>query len=158
MSGPMPRYLLDKNVVRRLVKALWQLDQTNVEEQLVIALWQQLRQTGHTLYMSVETGNLPRRFPAYREIILVRNTVAVLAAGRYFKRWAHRLRRHGFTREDAKLLSLGVFGTDVQGNVLGMDTIVTFDRPLINHYRQRRALLSDQLAAMAVNLSAPYAF
>lgn len=156
MFGLTHRYLLDKNIIRRLIKELWRFDQANAEEQLVIALWHQIRQAGDSLYMSVETSNLLQRFSTYREIGLVSKTVAVLATGRYFKRWAHRLREQGFTREDAKLLSLGVFGAEVGGSILGVETIVTLDRPLINHYRQRRARLNDQLAAMTVSLDMPY--
>ena len=45
--------------------------------------------------MSVETSHILQRLPSYREIALVEKTVPVLEAGRYFKRWAHRLREHG---------------------------------------------------------------
>jgi len=44
--------------------------------------------------------------------------VKVLYPGRYFKRWARRLRDRTFTREDAKVLALGTFGTDEAGQIL----------------------------------------
>jgi hypothetical protein len=153
----MLRYLLDKNVIRRLIKGLWLGDQAGVEEQLALALWFKLRAAGHALYMSVETAHILERLPAYREIGLVSNTVEVMEAGRYFKRWAHRLREQGFTREDAKVLSLATFGTDAKQQILGVGTILTFDRPLINHFRQQQGVLRSRLTAMTDNLLLPYA-
>jgi hypothetical protein len=151
-----PRYLLDKNVIRHLINGLRLPERMGAEEQLALAIWVRLRQSGSLLCMSVETSHILQRLPSYREIALVEKTVAVLEAGRYFKRWAHRLREHGFTREDAKVLSLGTFGTDAMGAILGVGTIVTFDRPLINNFRQQEAVLAGRLATMAVNLPPPY--
>ena len=62
-------------------------------------------------------------------------------AGRYFKRWARRLRECGFNREDAKVLGLATYGTDAAGRILGVETIVTFDRSLINNYEAQRPAL-----------------
>jgi hypothetical protein len=153
----MPKYLLDKNVIRGLIKGLWLGDQAGVAEQLALALWFRLRATGHALYMSVETAHILAQFPTYREIGLVSNTIAVLETARYFKRWAHRLREQGFTREDAKVLSLATFGTDTEGQFLSVGAIVTFDRPLINHFRQQHGALHSRLVAMTENLAPPYA-
>ncbi len=77
-------------------------------------------------------------------------------AGKYFKRWARRLRQLGFTREDAKVLSLGTFSTDEAGDILGVEAIVTLDRRVANHYAARRAELQRQLAAMCGKLPEPY--
>lgn len=157
MSASTPRYLLDKNVIRRLIKGLWLGDRAGVEEQLALALWFKFRTAGHALYMSVETAHILAQLPAYREIGFVSNTIEVLEAGRYFKRWAFRLREQGFTREDAKVLSLATFGTDPEGQILGVGTVVTFDGPLINHFRQQQGILRPRLTAMTENLAQPYA-
>jgi hypothetical protein len=53
--------------------------------------------------------------------------VEVMQAGRYFKRWTRRLQEHGFTREDAKILGLGTFGTDEAGEILGVQAIIILD-------------------------------
>ena len=85
MSGPTPRYLLDKNVVRHLINGLRLPERMGAEEQLALAIWVRLGQSGSLLCMSVETSHILRRLPSYREIALVEKTVAVLEAGRYFK-------------------------------------------------------------------------
>jgi hypothetical protein len=118
MSDQTPSYLLDKNVIRRLLKGLLLLDKASAEEQLAVALWVKLRQVGCRLYMSTETAHLLAQFATYREVGLIVNSLGVLRAGRYFKRWARRLREHGFAREDAKILSMGTFGTDAEGSSL----------------------------------------
>ena len=138
MSDLTPRYLLDKNVIRHLINGLRLPKRMGAEEQLALAIWVRLRQSGSLLCMSVETSHILQRLPSYREIAVVDKTVPTLEAGRYFKRWAHRLREHGFTREDAKVLSLGTFGTDTTGAILGVGTVVTFDRPLINNFSAAR--------------------
>jgi len=156
MSGPTPRFLLDKNVIRRLGMGLLLLDKAGPEEQFTVALWLRLRQAGYRLYMSTETAHLLQQFSTYREVGLIQLTLGVLEAGRYFKRWAHRLREHGFTREDAKILSMGTFGTDAGGTILGVLAVVTFDQRLLNNYQQQRPLLERRLTAMTNSLPQPY--
>lgn len=63
--------------------------------------------------------------------------IEVLYHGCYFKRWARRLREDTFTREDAKVLALGTFGTDEAGQILGVHTIVTYDRPMLRKWGPR---------------------
>jgi hypothetical protein len=54
------------------------------------------------------------RSPAYASTIhFFLNQVEVAVSTRYFRRWARRLREHGFSREDAAILALATFGTDV---------------------------------------------
>lgn len=86
MSDLTPRYLLDKNVIRHLINGLRLPERMGAEEQLAFAIWVKLRQSGSLLCMSVETSHILQRLPSYREIALVEKTVAVLEAGRYFKR------------------------------------------------------------------------
>ncbi|MGQ9627130.1 MAG: hypothetical protein ACUVV0_09540 [Anaerolineae bacterium] len=88
------------------------------------------------LFSSLVTWNImqtlaKRSIPAR----LVAAHITPLYPARYFTRWARRLQEHGFRREDARLLSLGKFGTNEKGAVLGVQAIVTFDRPLVNNYR-----------------------
>jgi len=82
--------------------------------------------------------------------------VEVLYHGRYFKRWARRLREAGFTREDAKVLALGTFGTDTEGTVLGVHKVVTYDRPLTTKWVLERLVLQEQLTRMTEVLDVPF--
>ena len=127
MLSPMPTYLLDKNVVRRIVEGLTHPDRLTDEEATAIALWRALRRSRNRMFISAETANIMGRFSTWREIRLFLDTVETMYAGRYFKRWARRLREYGFTREDAKVLGLATYGTDAAGEVLGVEVIVTFD-------------------------------
>jgi hypothetical protein len=152
----MPTYLLDKNVVRRIVEGLIHPDRLTDEEATAIALWRALRQSKSPMFISAETANIIGRFSAWREIRLFLDTVEVMYAGKYFKRWARRLREHGFTREDAKVLGLTTYGTDAAGEILGVEVMVTFDRSLINSYGARRPTLERRLQTMTAQLSLPF--
>lgn len=108
------------------------------------------------MFIPLEASNLLRRFAGQAEIDLFMEIVDVMRGGRYFKRWARRLREHGFTREDAKVVGLGTFGTDDTGNILGASVVVTLDQPLINNYEAHFDRLQERLRAMTVNLSKPF--
>lgn len=149
-------YLLDKNVVRRIVEGLTHPDRLTDEEATAIALWRALRQLKSPMFISAETANIMGRFSTRREIRLFLDTVEVMYAGKYFKRWARRLREHGFTREDAKVLGLTTYGTDAVAEILGVEVMVTFDRSLINSYGARRPTLERRLRAMTAQLSQPF--
>jgi len=156
MSSPMPTYLLDKSVVRRVVEGLTHPDDLTDEEATALALWRALRQSKSPMFISAETANIMGRFSTWKEIRLFLDTVEVMYAGKYFKRWARRLREHGFTREDAKVLGLATYGTDAAGGILGVEVMVTFDRLLINNYEVQRPALERRLQAMAAQLSLPF--
>jgi hypothetical protein len=139
----MPTYLLDKNVVRRIVEGLTHPDRLTDEEGIAIALWRALRESSNRMFVSDETANILGRFFARREVRLFLDTVETMYAGKYFKRWARRLRECSFTREDAKVLGLATYGTDAAGEILGIEVIVTFDQSLINNYEVQRLLWRD---------------
>ena len=83
--------------------------------------------------------------------------IEVLDPTRYFKRWARRLRQRTFSREDAKILALGTFGTDQDGAILGVRSIVTLDRPMVRKWQQQGNEMAAALLEMTVNLAPPYA-
>ena len=156
MLSPMPTYLLDKNVVRRVIGGLIHHDRLTDEEATAIALWRALRESRTRMFISAERANIMGRFSTWREIRLFLDTVETMYASKYFKRWARRLREYSFTREDAKALGLATYGTDAAGEILGVEVIVTFDRPLINNYEAHRPAPERRLQAMTAQLSLPF--
>jgi hypothetical protein len=83
-------------------------------------------------------------------------TLPVFLPARYFKRWARRLRDEGFTREDAKVVALGTFGTDEIQSRFGADAVVTGDLRLVRNFDQRRGPIQRRLKAMTAQLPRPY--
>jgi len=156
MLSPVPTYLLDKNVVRRIIEGLIHPGRFTDEEATAIALWRALRQSKSPMFISAETANIMGWFSTWREIRLFLDTVETMYAGKYFKRWARRLQEYGFNREDAKMLGLATYGTDATGGILGVEVIVTFDRSLINNYEVQRHALERRLQAMTAQLSPPF--
>ncbi len=152
----MPTYLLDKNVVRRIIEGLIHPGRLTDEEATAIALWRALRRSRSRTFISAETANIMGRFSTWREVRLFLDTVETMYTGRYFKRWSRRLRERGFNREDAKVLGLATYGTDTAGEILGVEVIVTFDRPLINNYEVQRPALERHLQTMTPQLSLPF--
>lgn len=63
---------------------------------------------------------------------------------------------HGFTGEDAVVLSLGTFGTDLAGGILGVDAVVTLDLPFINNFYTHHATLDRRLRAITQQLLVPF--
>jgi len=156
MLSPLPTYLLDKSVVRRIVEGLTHPDRLTDEEAMAIAFWRALRESKSRMFISAETANIMKRFSTWREVRLFLGTVETMRAGKYFKRWARRLQEHSFTMEDAKVLGLATYGTDAAGEILGVGVMVTFDRPLINNYEAQRPALERRLQAMTAQLSPPF--
>ena len=161
MSGQM-HLLLDKNIVRRYFEGVSALARglTLVEEERrAILLVHLARRKKRRLFISVEVFNLLQAYgrqvsPA--ETLMFLKRVEVLYPGRYFKRWASRLRETGFTREDAKVLALGTFGTDAEGAVLGVQVVVTYDRPMVSKWALERSELQERLARMTEVLDDPF--
>lgn len=112
------------------------------------------------LFIVPATDNVLKRlalFPAYAPLIAIfRSQIEVIAPARYFKRWARRLRDHGFTREDAVVLALATFGTSQDASVLGAQFVATFDQPMINHWRVQQTPIQKRLAAMRPHLQPAY--
>lgn len=152
----MPLYLLDKNITRRTIEALYHLNHLSEEEFLVLELWRQLQQQQSHLFVPLGTVNTLQRVAHLLEVRAFLATVEPLGSGRYLKRWARRLREHGFTREDALILALTTFGTSAATDILGVDALITLDQPFINNFRVQQAGLEKRLLAMTRQLSEPY--
>jgi hypothetical protein len=81
----------------------------------------------------------------------------VLFPLRYQRRWARRLHQdYGFSREDAQLLSLATFGTDLPGRILGVDIFVTFDLRLLDRFTANYSVIERRFSRMTSHLPSPY--
>jgi hypothetical protein len=54
------------------------------------------------------------------------------------------------------VLSLGTFGTDAKGSILGVDVVVTLDRPFVHNYEIHHETLERRLLAMTRQLTPPF--
>lgn len=155
----MPTCLLDKNVVRRAIEGIGktQIGRPLTNEELAaLRLLLAAEQGQLALFISVEMQHILDRYGDHPDVQVLRRFVRVLQPARYFKRWVRRLRTHGFTGEDAKILALATFGTDPATNALGVEQIATFDQPMVNHVAHLQDRLTRRLKAMAVQLPTPY--
>jgi hypothetical protein len=152
----MPSYLLDKNVARRIIEALHHLDNLSFEEEMVLDLWRQFQAEEARLFIPIGAMNILQPLAHLIEVRTFLATVEPMETGRYVKRWARRLREHGFTREDALVLALATYGTDPAGNILGVDVLVSLDQPLLTNFQHRQRELQTRLSAMTDRLPAPY--
>jgi len=157
------RCLLDKVVARRIVEGLLKLAEErelNDDELFALDLYYRASVQAIELFIAPSTAQVLRRLedlPRYGAIIrlfLARAQVALPA--RYFARWARRLRDFGFTPEDAAVLALATFGTDESGAILGMESVATFDQPMIQHWATQHSAIRERLTAMQRDLSRPY--
>ena|GEM_PF-422153 len=158
-SNRQPTYLLDKNVIRRAITGIagTQLGRPlTPEEDDCLSLLHEARKSNLRLFISIEAFNILQRLSKQVEVQVFLVSTEILQAGRYFKRWARRLREHGFTREDAKILGLGTFGTDEAGELLGVHAVITFDQHCINNYDTNLPSLQRRLRAMTTQLSSPF--
>ncbi len=152
----MPSHLLDKSIARRMIEALHHLDVLSFEEELALDVWRQLETQKTRLFVPVAVINVLQRFAYAVEVRTFLAAVEPLESGRYLRRWAHRLREHGFTREDALILALATYGTDSAGAILGVDVLITLDRPFLNNFQAHQARLQTRLLAMTRQLLMPY--
>lgn len=156
---PMLVYLLDKNVVRKAITGMVKSAGgkfITLEEEVALSLLREAQKGSLDLFIAPEAFNLLQRFVDRPEVVLFLEMVEVMQAGRYFKRWAKRLRAYGFTYEDAKVLSLGTFGTREVGDILGVDAIITYDQPFIHNYEVHVDILRERLSTMTINLPLPF--
>jgi hypothetical protein len=162
-SSPMC-LLLDKNVVRRGVNGLLRLargQEPPPEEEIALVLLQKAAIRECKLLVAQEIVHILVRKEDNGTTIAVQTflrRISVLKRTRYFKRWARRLRRMNFTREDAKVLSLATFGTDEAGEILSVSVIVTFDQRLISKYAHELAVIRGQFEAMMAGLEPPFCY
>jgi len=153
--------LLDKNITRKAVEGLarirqgWPLLPTHI---ICLMLLQSIIRHGATPYILPQSLHVLERLIERVEVQEFLRMVDVIQVGRYVRRWARRLQEHGFTREDAIVLSLGTFGTDAKGSILGVDVVVTLDRPFIHNYEMLREKLERRLLAMTRQLPPPFRY
>ncbi len=152
-------WLLDKNIVRRAIEGIGASIiavplTTEKREALRLLRWG--KRNNVRMMISPETANILSRRSHLLSVHLFLREVDVILRGRYFQRWARRLREYGFTPEDAKILSYGTFGLNQTSLVLGVTTIITFDQPFINNFENHKGRLTRRLRAMTVQLRPPY--
>lgn len=152
-------WLLDKNVVRRAIEGIAASMvavplTTEKSEALRLLRWG--KRNNIRMMIAPEIANILSRRDHLLSVQLLRREVDVILRGRYFQRWARRFRDYGFTPEDAKILSYGTFGFQPTSLVLGVTTIITFDRPFINNFETHKETLTRRLRAMTVQLRPPY--
>lgn len=157
------RCLLDKVVARRSLEGLLKLAEGRdlTEEELwAIDLLQRAREQDIGLFVTAGTVNILRRLealPRYSAVVAAfLRRIEEAQPTRYFKRWARRLRRFGFTREDAQVLALASFGTGRGRDFLGMHFVATYDQPLINQWSLQESKIKERLEAMRRDLQPPY--
>src|SRR5437867_4014142 len=151
--------LLDKGVVRRCAEGYVRSARNQPltpEQQLARSLLQPSF-AGH-LFVSRELLNL-LHFHVPRSIVeQIEPFLRVLIPMKYQRRWARRLQQDfGFGREDAHLLSLATFGTDLLESILGVDLFVTFDLKLIDHFTTNSSAIEKRFFRMVSRLPHPYA-
>jgi hypothetical protein len=155
----MPVCLLDKSVVRRTIEGLARLHRgqpLRPDQAACLTLLYAGVQNRFTAYITPQSLHIVERLSARDEVRDFLGEVKVIQVTRYTRRWARRLREYGFTREDAVILSLGTFGTDLAGGILGVDVVITFDLAFVNNFRTHKATLNGRLRAMTQQLPVPF--
>lgn len=154
------RILLDKNVAIKILHALEKNAQgiaPDDEEQSALDLLYVEFFAGKRIFIVPETDNiLEKKYKERIEVATFRQHVEVILPAQYYKRWARRLKRVGFTREDARVLSWGTFGTDKEESFLGVAEVLTFDKPMVNLFQIKQEQIQAKLDAMKRGLEPPY--
>jgi hypothetical protein len=106
-------YLLDKVTARFIVGATIKLDggeALSSGEKLALDFFTNALSSHQRLFIVPATNNILQRLarnPRYTDAIRhFLDSVEVVKATRYFKRWSRRLRGYNFTREDANVIAL----------------------------------------------------
>ena len=155
----MAAYLFDKSVARRTIEGLvraYRGQPLRPDQAACLALLYAGARDRFTAYITPQSLHIMERLSARDEVRDFLAEVEVIQVIRYTRRWARRLREHGFTREDAVILSLGTFGTDLAGGILGVDAVITLDLPFINNFHTHKTTLNRRLRAMTRQLPAPF--
>ncbi len=157
------RCLLDKVVARYTLSGLLKLAENNTvtkQELFSINLFAVAAHLPIDLYIVPSSAHVLQRLVAHPRYSIIaqrfQDRVAVVFPARYYKRWARRLRARGFSKEDAEVLALATFGTDEDGTILGMHSVVTYDLPLLNHWSIQKNVLEEHLKAMKRDILPPY--
>lgn len=151
--------LLDKGVVRRIyefqVRVAKGATPTSAQIEAVKILVR-LRKYTNQIYITQQSANILRlRPPQYARAIL--NNAEELQKGRYLRRWARRLRRLAFSREDAVVLAYGSFGVAQNSQVVGVEVIVTSDFKLAANFDAQQVKIQAGFEQMVFSLPEPYA-
>lgn len=155
----MLNYLLDKNVVRRTIEGIAQAqrgERVRPDRAACLVLLHAAAQHQFKAFITPQSLHVLEQMVGHPEVQNFLDEVDVIQVSRYARRWARRLREHGFTREDAVVLCLGTFGTDLSGSILGVDAVVTLDLAFINHFYVQHEVLTRRLRAMTQQLTIPF--
>ena len=154
------RILLDKNVVRKLLNGLAKAARNTAlveDEQIAVSSLTPEVFQDHRFFIAPATANVLAH--SVHELAIVQSftrRVEILVPGDYWRRWARRLQDVGFTREDARVLSLATFGTDTENTFLGVDELLTFDKTLIALFDEKHILIQKKLDAFRREVKPPY--
>ena len=158
-KGAFPkRVLLDKGVVRRRYEAAVRLNarlaMTDLQQESADA-FEILCSGLADVYITKQTANmLKRRTPAIASPMLA--VTQPLTKGRYLRRWARRLRKLSFSREDGVVLAYASFGLDENSTLATIEAVITTDLKLTSNFENRRVEIEDRFTRMTENLSEPY--
>jgi len=113
--------------------------------------------SGARFFISRELANLLRLHVPPSVVGQIASLLQLLIPLKYQRRWARRLHQDfGFSREDAHLLSLATFGSDLSGEILGVDLFVTFDLKLIDRFTASSSVIKKRFSRMVSHLRHPY--
>jgi hypothetical protein len=155
------RILLDKGVIRRLLEGFvrgisWQ---PLTKEQETVSELLRKYYGKEQLYMSYKSFNtLKHRFGHLEIVQLIFSMSGILYPTRYARRWARRLRKFGFGREDALMISMGSFSTDkpYKGKILGVNRVVTLDKRMYERFQNNYSEINTVFEKMVTALEAPF--
>jgi hypothetical protein len=154
------RLLFDKSVVRKLLRGMIKLnreEKLDDPERSSLEMFELILSVEEaTASISRETENILKRLGDFPEVSFLLESVEVLYVTRYYKRWKRRLRKLGFTNEDAKILSYAFFGVDNDGRQIGAEIVITWDRHLWMKYTIDGNVIADRLNAMVQRLHPPF--
>lgn len=157
------RCLLDKVTARHIMEGMLKLVEGRTvtsTELFALDFYQRARSKGLALFILPQTHSLLKRLEHLsRYVVIIRDflrATQVSYPAQYFKRWTRRLREYGFTKEDAGVLALGTFGTNLNSDVLGMHIVVTSDQAMINQWTRNREEIQKRLLNMKLHLEDPY--
>lgn len=159
----LTRCLLDKVSARRAAEGLLKIAEGRSltdDEVFALDLYQRAPVGGLQLFIVPPTANVLQcleKLPRYSSVVrLFRSHVEVVQPTRYFKRWARRLREHGFRREEGAVLALATFSTSEDADILGMHVVATLDQAMIHNWDQQQTAIRRRFDAMRRNLPVPY--
>ncbi len=157
------RCLLDKVTARYILQGLLKLAENRnptIEEMFALDLFSRADSEAFCLFITPPAFNILQKLaqmPKYSELIhLFLEQIEVALPSRYFKRWARRLRKFGFSREDAAVLASASFSTDREAVMLGMRFVATFDQPMMRHWLSEQKIIRKRFTAMKKEIPRPY--